>query len=267
MQEKIPLKYSGILSRTILNVADRLGFRMVGVFNSGGDSISIRVEYASAYKLYFGDITISGRYSEESGNCSVIKCFNDNEFENDEKIFLTTQIGYRNYFWNGNLFPKLLNLELENSPLALSKNYKDCTYIRKVRLNQRQTNLYTVVKKYPAESFKFCLEDIITSGIYNREISRSECIAKLQALGGEDKAGIVEKLKRYRIKNFNWLEYFSVSTPPLNLENLFKQEPAEIKKFEEYLALHMKNILLLDFIWQNENFNSGGVEDVKKNAD
>lgn len=231
-----------------MKVSKRLGIEVLTIFNSSISCLWITIKPSSRYEINVGDNCISGNYSEESSRCSNIDGLE--YWENLKEISINTYFGYRNYFWNEMLFPKLFKLETENNSLALSKNYEGCTVERKVRLNYRQRNIYGGIKKYPAENLKNCLEEIIISGIFNRDVSRDECIKNLESLGTDTTDSIIQNLKRYRIEKYSWLEYFCIATPPINIENLLNEDPETVANFEKHLELHFKGLVLADYISQ-----------------
>ena len=85
------------------------------------------------------DVTVCGRkisgrfHADSSRNINI----NGSDYVPGMVEFcLNTEVGYRNNFYNQNLYPKLRRREQNDDPLAISKYFAGCTYHRKIRLNR-----------------------------------------------------------------------------------------------------------------------------------
>ena len=79
-----------------------------------------------------------------------------------------------------------------------------------------------------------------------------DCMTKLNSLGMTS-GDAIDKLKRYRYKDYNWLEHLNIVTePPIKCELFLAKGPATLAEFERQLAQHIIGMILLDLIFRED---------------
>ena len=242
MPYNMPVKWRRIFSENILDVTNVLNIDAEGT-NWADNCIFVYIKKSGITNIFSLNMTL-GIYSEWS-----IKNLNINGYDYYPDLIefsLRIEIGYRNCGYNKKLFPKLLRLENNKAPLALSNFCNGCTFDRKIRLNKMQANVYKSVKIY--NSLIDYLSDIMSSGIYYGSMTDTQCIAKLQSLGLKNYDGTPYSGSDLHHRNYNWLEYLGIVMPPINCKKFLAEDPATIKKFKEQIEFLFKLMILIDYI-------------------
>ena len=182
--------------------------------------IFIRVKPGGRYKISVdsaGNIIIEARYNEDSTRNNNITGLDYYEYEKQKEITLSAWIGLCNYWYNVALFPKMLKFEQKSAPKSVSKicsTYPGIIFERKYRYTRNQ---YRHIKNY--DSLIDYLNDVIASGIRG--------------------PGLFD------------LEVLVISTPPINLESILKENDVSLVELKNQIEFHVKLMLLIDYIYQN----------------
>lgn len=255
----LPTDWVKAYSNAVLRVAAKLGVKATAEYNNKHDCLFIRVEPSSWYNITLDtsdNVKISGYFHEHSNWNSNSTGFDyHNLFDAYGKmvdyITVNTEIAVKNGWYAESIFPKIYDYEIRHSNYALSKHYEGFTFNHKIRINRIQTNIYTDIGNYPISQLGNILKAIIASRIYIDYITPKDAIAKLQALGVEYSSDSINKLQRYRYSYYNWLNQISVISPPVSLKGIINGDFATMQKFEEYIEITIKGILLIDWIYQH----------------
>lgn len=187
----------------------------------------------------------SGTYSAASNANLDIVGFDYHE--DLEEIFLITVVGFRNYWYNVALYKKLL--AHPNYIADIENHYSDCRYDRQVRINRIRATFYATIRSYDT------LGDYLTavgSAVYFSPLKPRDCRVKLNGLGVTE-GDAIDKLRRYNFENYNWLEYLHiVSKTPINCKLFLKRDPATIAEFERQIEQHLRGMILIDQIYQQQ---------------
>ena len=246
---KMPAQYCQIFSEHIFKVVEDLKNQGIADFEPIAflyreNCIFVLIPAGTRYKFSIGNVKISGVYSEASSNNLNINGF---DYETGmTEFYLNTEIGYRNNWYNINLFPKLLKLEQNNAPSAVSKHHTNCTFKRKICCNKIQKNVYAEVASY--NKLIDYLKVVMASGVYHNPVTGAECKQKFQSLGYPIDA-YIDSLKDW--VKYNWLEYLKITTPPIDIELFLAEDSAAMKNFEQQIYQHFIGMFLLDYIWQH----------------
>ncbi len=228
----VPPMWAQIFAESLLKGAAKLGIKLKMCPWREGDCIFISIEPSINYSQASSDnLNITGLDYHEGEQIP-------------EEIVLRTEVGYRNYWYNEHLFPKLLaNKKLRD---AIVDHYSPCHFERAVRINR---NNFFCHKNYPGtyKGFEDYLRDVMLSGIYCRNLTLSDCRAKFQSLGDND---AIARLSNWSGNTYNWLEYLKIATPPLNFRKILAQDPATIAEFEKQIEIHLTGMMLIDKIYR-----------------
>ena len=164
--------------------------------------------------------------------------------EDLEEIFLITVVGFRNCWYNVALYEKLL--ANPNYIADIEKAYSGCRYDRQVRFNKRRAAFYATITSY--DTLGDYLQ-AVGSAVYFPSLKPVACIRKLNGLGVTE-GDAIDKLRRYRHEDYNWLEYLHiVSKTPINCKLFLKREPATIAEFKRQIEQHLRGMILIDSIY------------------
>ena len=168
------------------------------------------------------------------------------DYHPDLEFFeLITVVGFRNYWYNVHLYPKLLKnpkfiADIEN-------NYLPCRFDRQIRFNKIRETFYQTVKSY--NSLGNYLNDVNASGIWYNKLTPNQCIAQLNKIG-VTKSETITRLRNTNRKDYNWLEYLHIFTAPkINSALFLNEDPATIAEFERQLEQHLRGMILIDQIY------------------
>ncbi|MBQ3337851.1 MAG: hypothetical protein IJG80_10655 [Selenomonadaceae bacterium] len=160
-----------------------------------------------------------------------------------------TVIGVNNNWYNRRLFPKLNDPNLIK---IVEDIYRPCCFRRLIRINKAANTFYAFIKDYDCKSLADCLRDALASGIWFSYMTPVDCMTKLNSLGMTS-GDAIDKLKRYRYKDYNWLEHLNIVTePPIKCELFLAKDPATLAEFERQLAQHIIGMILLDLIFRED---------------
>lgn len=226
-QTSIPTVWCETFAESLLKVQERLG---------------IIIDVVPRGNCIWITILPSGTYSgESSANLDIVGF---DYYEYWEEFFLITVVGFRNYWYNAFLYKKLL--ANPNFIADIENHYSDCRFDRQVRFNKCSATFYATITSYDK------LGDYLTdvgNNIYFPSLTPRDCITKLNGFGVTE-GDAIDKLKRYRFANYNWLEYLHiVSKTPINCELFLKKDSATIAEFERQIEQHLRGMILIDNIF------------------
>ena len=227
----VPSMWTQIFANSLLKVAAKLGIKLKMSPWREGDCIFISIEPSINYSQASSDnLNITGLDYHEGKPIP-------------EEIVLRTEVGYRNYWYNEHLFPKLLANGKYIGDIV--DHYSPCHFERAVRINR---NNFFCHKTYSGtyQGFEDYLRDVTLSGIYCRELTLKDCRAKFQSLGDND---AIDRLNNWSGNTYNWLEYLKIATTPLNFKKILAQDPATIAEFEKQIEIHLTGMMLIDKIY------------------
>ena len=234
-QVNIPTKWCEIFAKSLLKIAAKLG---------------VVVEVIPHDEcLWIIIISIEENFAEPSfsdpsrANLDIVGF----DYHPDWEFFeLITVVGFRNYWYNVHLYPKLL--KNPKFIAAIENNYSPCRFDRQIRFNKIRETFYQTVKSY--DSLGDYLNDVSASGIWHNSLTPNQCIAKLNKLGVTD-GETITRLRNTNRKDYNWLEYLHIFTAPkINSALFLKEDPATIAEFERQLEQHLRGMILIDEIYQ-----------------
>lgn len=128
--------------------------------------------------------------------------------------------------------------------------YRPCCFRRLIRIKKAAMILYETIHDYT--SLADCLKDALKSGIWFPCMTPADCIKKLNSLGVTS-GDAIDKLRRFKFKDYNWLEHLNIVTePPIKCELFLAKDPATLAKFEKQLAQHIVGMILLDLIYRED---------------
>lgn len=204
---KMLAQYCQIFSEHILKVVEDLKNQGIADFKPIAflyreNCIFVLIPAGTRYKFSIGNVKISSVYCDASEKNLNINGFD--YFPEMTEFALNTEIGYRNNWYNINLFPKLLKLEQNNAPSAVSKHHTNCTFNRKIRFNKIMANVYAEVESY--NTLTDYLDSILktsklSTGIYHNPVTGQYCIDKLLAWGLPKNKYPISALTPYRDYN------------------------------------------------------------------
>ena len=212
-----PDEWDRIFPTAILEVANSLKIDVKGELNSKENCLYTRVTADSWYECHINDdLVIEGRYTDNSNQNLNINGLDYHPSVN-KTVVLKTCVGVKDYCFNRHsLYPKLYSRHSN----TLTGEFGDLveefcpTSIIFERMQRYARDHYRWIKNYNS------LEEYLAGVIY------------------ED------------IWDDYYLEYLQVCTPPLNLELILKEDPAEIAELKKQIEFHFKLMLLLDWILQ-----------------
>ena len=234
----IPVAWCETFAQSLLKVAKKLGVTLKVIVHDG--CLWIAIEASENYSEASSDNLCT---EPSSRNLDIVGF----DYHEDMAEFsLITAVGYRNYWYNLNLFPKLRNrLDFIQQ---IEDIYKPCHFDRQIRFNKLRCTFYSYVKTY--DSLKSYLDDVCRDGIYRRPMTPAECRRKLNALDVTN-GDAITKLRDYRHKDYNVLEYLHIVTePPIDCKLFLAKDPATIADFEAQIERHIKGMLAIDQAWQ-----------------
>lgn len=254
-------QYCQIIAQIFEKIEKKLGikFRVEVHTVDNKECLWVFIVAGSYYNIHQGGINIYGRYCEDSDKNLNILGLDFDEVSDYDYIDIVTVVGSKNNWYNQNLFPKLFELESNNSDLAVSKYHRNCIFQRKIRINKFKQFIWVNIKNYDSVMLIDYLTDVINKHlIYYTNMSPDDCINELQHfMGIADSDGRksiqenINKLQNSQRNGFNWLEYFHIFSKIKFSHIINYKDTKVIVKLEEMLEFHAKGMLLLDYIYRN----------------
>ena len=215
-QTNIPAIWCEIFSKAVQDVVDSLGVELEAY--PGGDRHCI---FIAPVSLSRSNESIKDMINFAGFDYTRAWQLPDHEFE------LQTVMGVKMSWFNQQFFLK--PQRHPNLIKIIEDIYSPCHFLRKIRFNRNRITFYTdIIKTYDALSDY--LNDVIASGIYFNHMSPADCINRLQKIfsalgiiGGYD---ATDTLGRYRVKEYNWLEY---------LDLIYREDPRVVEKIKELI--------------------------------
>ena len=245
-QTHIPADWSQIFAEACLKAESRLGFELDVKLSGNGHCIWVIVKP-------------SLNFSDKSSSNLNITGLDYYEAIKYEDLSFQTQVGFRNYWYNELLFPKLIKYRAIIE-LIIETFYPSCQISRKLRLTR--TFYSPNIEDYPSTDALFNhLQNIVNKKeIFIRSLKSADVISRLKNLRPSNDAEINASRKNLlskfdsnnNHKRYNWFEYFQLSTPPLNLSKLLKRESATIKELEKQIEFHVLIMIIIDLICEDD---------------
>jgi len=158
-----------------------------------------------------------------------------------------TVVGVNNYWYNQRQFPKLDDPYLIK---MLEDIYRPCCFRRLIRINKAAMSFFVKIKDYT--SLADCVKDARKSGIWFPRMTPTDCIKKLNSLGVTS-GDAIDKLRRFKFKDYNWLEHLNIVTAvPIDCKLFLAKDPATLAAFERQMAQHIVGMILLDLIYRED---------------
>ena len=255
-QTSIPAIWCEIFAKAVQDVSDNLGIEIEAHPGGNGHCIFIApvlIEESIIDMINFAGFDYQRAWQQQP----------------DHKFAIYTVVGIKRSWFNQQFFPKLQ--KYPNLIKIIEDIYSPCYFERRIRFNKKLITFHTAIKNY--DSLSDYLNDVISSGIYFNHVTPADCINKLQKifstlgitpLNDEAKAAI-GRLSRYRVKEYNWLEYLQIFTKPtMSCRKFLAQDPATITEFKRQLAQHLIGMILLYLIYRED---PSVVEKIKKLID
>lgn len=234
-QTNIHVKWCQIFADCVQRVADRLGVELDARSGGKGNCIFITPKTFSNSKDSITNLNFAGfdyaRAWEQPGHA----------FE------MYTVVGVNNYWYNQRMYPKL------NDPALIKMVediYRPCCFRRIIRINKANMTFYEKINDYT--SLADCIQDALKSEIWFSYMTPADCIKKLNSLGVTS-GDAIDRLSRYKFKDYNWLEYLNIVTePPIDCKLFLAKDPATLAEFERQMAQHIVGMILLDLIYRED---------------
>lgn len=235
-QTNIRVSWVQIFAECVQNVADRLGVELDARPGGKGHCIFITPKTLGNSKDSITNLNFAGfdyaRAWEQPGHA----------FE------MYTVVGVKNYWYNQRMYPKLNNSALIK---MVEDIYRPCFFSRLIRINKAAMTFQATIHDYM--SLADCVQDALKSGIWFSCMTPADCIKKLNSLGVTS-GDAIDRLRRYKFKDYNWLEYLSIVTkPPIDCKLFLARDPATLAEFERQMAQHIVGMILLDLIYREED--------------
>lgn len=244
-QTYVPTDWSQILSEACLKAESRLGFELDAKPSGNNNCIWIIVKP-------------SLNFSEKSSSNINITGLDYYETIKYEDLTFETQVGFRNYWYNELLFPKLIKYRAIIE-LIINTLYPSCQFYRQLRF--ARTFYASNIENYPSTAALFeHLENIVDKKeIFIRNQKSADVISRLKNLRPSNNAEInkyrADLLSKFNPndnhKNYYWFEYFKISTLPLNRSKLLKRDSATIKELEKQIEFHVLIMIIIDLICED----------------
>lgn len=233
----MPVFWVQIFAECVQRVADRLGVELEARPGGRGHCIFITPKTLGDSNDSITNLNFAGfdyaRAWEQPGHA----------------FDMYTVIGVNNNWYNRRLFPKLNDPNLIK---IVEDIYRLCCFRRLIRINKAANTFYAFIKDYDCKSLADCLRDALASGIWFPNMKPADCITKLNSLGVIN-GDAIDKLKRYRYKDYNWLEHLNIVTePPIDCKLFLARDPATLAEFERQLEQHIVGMILLDLIYRED---------------
>ena len=235
LQTKVPVEWCRIFADAVQRVENRLGVPLDAERGGKNHCIfifpkSLSYSKESIRNLNFAGFDYWGAW-EQPGHA----------------FDMSVVVGVKNDWYNNRLFKKLK----ENPTLIdiiedfIKKFCPKFRLSRSIRFNKIAMTFYAWIKDYT--SLKDYIKDVNASGIYFPRMTPAQCITKLNSLGVTSGEAI-DKLKKFRYKEYNWLEYLCiVADSPIKCKDFLEGDTAE---FERQLLLLLILIILIDLIFR-----------------
>ena len=231
----MPVEWCQIFANCVQNVANRLGVELEARPGGRGHCIFITPK-------------ILGYSGNSITNLNFAGFDYGTAWEKPGHAFdMFTAVGVNNYWYNQRQFPKL-----DDSALIkmLEDIYRPCRFRRMIRIKKAAMMLCETIHDYT--SLADCVKDALASGIWFPYMTPAACIKKLNSLGVTN-GDVIDKLRRYRFKDYNWLEYLHIVTePPIDCKLFLAKDPATLAEFERQMAQHIVGMILLDLIYRED---------------
>ena len=231
----MPVVWGQIFAECVKRVADRLGIELDERKGGRGHCIFITPKTFGNSKDSITNLNFAGFDYTEAWK------------HPGHAFYMFTVGGVNNYWYNQRQFPKL-----DDSALIkmLEDIYRPCRFRRMIRIKKAAMMLCETIHDYT--SLADCVKDALASGIWFPYMTPAACIKKLNSLGVTN-GDVIDKLRRYRFKDYNWLEYLHIVTePPIDCKLFLAKDPATLAEFERQMAQHIVGMILLDLIYRED---------------
>lgn len=228
------LTFTKIFAQTVKRVEDRLG-------------VPLTVKIANMHNCIFINPKNISEESSLNLNLASLDWEPDWADNPDAQFDMATVVGATRHWYN----PRLFTLINSEHIKIIEDIYRPFYLKRNVRLNKMAATLYAHIKNY--DSLSDYLRDASESGIHFPSMTPEECIKKLAGLGVTS-GYPVDKLRTWRFKNYNWLEYLEIVTkPPISCRLFVNQDPATLAEYERQLAQAIIGMVALDLIYTQDS--------------